>query len=389
MELQKKFGSYYKISKHCKTSPAFKYFSAREVKLPNGSSFQYVSIVDIIRAITSDPSFVIQDSASSDFIIRDVKDGSVYKTNTFFMENPTALTIIIYSDALQITNPLGASKGKFKIVNIYFTLAEIQKHLRAKTENFFITLSVKESDLKYFRNEVYAPLIADLKVLETEGILLPDGQVKKAGILFHLGDNLEAHKVGGFSPCFSSYEICRFCHQQHKDLPLISGVPKAAPWTKEEYNDALDGDNRHFGLVEKCLFNELQSFHAVGGFPLDFLHDFLERVCSFDALNALKALMSQGHFTLIEYNNFLLNLPLESYEVGDRPMAVQITSEKLTGKAMSISLHIKLMPFILWWLLPAKREMESCLLDIVIILNKINEYLLADSGLRRSLSGLL
>ena len=89
--------------------------------------------------------------------------------------------------------------------------------------------------------------------------------------------------------------------------------------------------------------------------------------------------MSQGHFTLIEYNNFLLNLPLESYEVGDRPMAVQITSEKLTGKAMSISLHIKLMPFILWWLLPAKREMESCLLDIVIILNKINEYLLADS----------
>jgi hypothetical protein len=156
IELQKQFGSYYKIKKHCTTSPAFKYIESKQVTLPNNSSFQYISIKEIITAIVNDPSFVLPaglQEISVEFRIRDVKDGTAYKENVFFSQNPTALTIIIYSDALELCNPLGPAKGVHKIVNIYFTLAEIEKNLRSKTENFFLTLTVKESDLKQFRKE--------------------------------------------------------------------------------------------------------------------------------------------------------------------------------------------------------------------------------------------
>jgi hypothetical protein len=61
---------------------------------------------------------------------------------------------------------------------------------------------------------VYQPFIADLRKLE-EGILFRDG-ILKAGLLVHLGDNLEAHLVSGLSQNFSRKDVCRACHIQVK-----------------------------------------------------------------------------------------------------------------------------------------------------------------------------
>jgi hypothetical protein len=192
--LQNEFGSYYKIDKHVKTSSAFKYIPPTEVKLPPNSSFQYISVIDTISAIVSDPDFKPSVPASVDGMLQDVKDGAAFRENKFFQENPSALSIMLYSDALEICNPLGARKGVHKIVNIYFTLLEINKSLRARTENFFLALMVKDADLKDNRLQVYSRLIADLKHLETHGIQLQNGTVVKAGVVAHLGDNLEAHR---------------------------------------------------------------------------------------------------------------------------------------------------------------------------------------------------
>jgi hypothetical protein len=159
----------------------------------------------------------------------------------------------------------------------------------------------------------------------------------------------------------------------------MTGIPKAASWTPAEYDESVEMNPRPFGLSGACLFNELSSFHAVGGFPLDPMHDFFERVGNYDALNALQALISLGLITMEEYNSFMADLPLVDYEVADRPPPVKPSSEKLPGKAMAVSLHIKLMPYAFWWLLDKKRDMESDILDLIFILHRINEYLLADS----------
>jgi hypothetical protein len=120
---------------------------------------------------------------------------------------------------VELANPLGASRGVHKIVNVYASLAELPKNARSKTENKFLVLSVKEKHLKKNREEVYKPLLEDLHRLEA-GVSI-NGKILKAGLLVHLGDNLEAHLVAGLSLCFSSGFVCRQCHVKHSDLPSL------------------------------------------------------------------------------------------------------------------------------------------------------------------------
>ncbi len=107
-----------------------------EVKIPVNSegvvrSFQYIPITELVTAIASEPGFnpEVQGAVNTD-LLRDIRDGEAYRNNPFFRDNPGALGIILYSDEVEICNPLGASKGVHKVLNIYMTLAEIPKHDR-------------------------------------------------------------------------------------------------------------------------------------------------------------------------------------------------------------------------------------------------------------------
>jgi hypothetical protein len=219
-ELHKDFGSYYFLDKFLKRSPAFKFLEPTEIRLGGEKkcTFQYISIVDTISTIIQDPDF-IPEKPLEDGVLHGVKDCSVYAENKFFQENKDAFTIEIYSDAVELSNPLGASRGKHKIVNVYFSLAELPKGIRSKAENKFLVLSVKNTHLKTYRQEIYNPLLEDLKKLEA-GVTV-NGKLVKAGLLCHLGDNLEAHVVAGMTQSFSSGYICRQCHIQHADLQNI------------------------------------------------------------------------------------------------------------------------------------------------------------------------
>jgi hypothetical protein len=385
VELQKEFSSYYKIDKFVRTEPAFKFQEITEHKVqvaPSDGSeedmsfkFVYVSVADTLASIVAEPEFK-PEMQSQDGLLRDVKDGLVYKNNEFFQKNPDAYSLMFYSDALELNNPLGARKGVNKIVNIYWTFAEIPKYLRSRTENWFLALSVKEHDLKLDRNAVYKPLIEDLLRLE-KGIPFGEGKTLKAGLLCHIGDNLESHTVGGFSACFSSKDVCRLCHLQYKDLQTITGVPKAPAWTQEEYDEIVQGSGESgFGLKDACVFNVLESFHAVGQFPMDPLHDFLEKVAACDGHALIMSLSKIGKFTLEQYNLMLINISLEDYESGDRPLPISSTSDRLTGKALSIAAHIRWMPFLVSYLVD--EDFESELLELLFLLSKLNEYMLAD-----------
>jgi hypothetical protein len=385
LELQKEFCSYYKIDQCVRNEPAFKFqeLSEHKVDVPPGAcsdqnksfKFVYVSVSETLSKIVAEPGLLPEDQ-SQDGLLRDVKDGSVYKSNAFFQMNPDACTLMFYSDAVELNNPLGAKKGVYKIVNVYWTLAEIPKHLRSRTENWFLALSVKEHDLKLDREAVYKPLIEDLLRLE-QGIPCGEGKTLRAGLLCHIGDNLESHTVGGFSACFSSGDICRLCHLQYKDLQTITGIPKAPAWTREEYDSIVKGSSESsFGLNDACVFNVLQAFHAVGQFPMDPLHDFLEKVAACDGYAVLISLSKMGQFSIEEYNSLLGNITLEGYESSDRPLPISKTADRLSGKALSVASHIRWMPFLLSYLID--QDFESDVLDFLFLLSKLNEYMMAD-----------
>ena len=379
LELQSEFSSYYKIDKFVRNDPAFKYVEpvAHKIVLPPTSNSDEpkevnwisVSVSETLSCVTADPGFQPD--------VRDVKDGRVYKSHPFFKKHSDAYTLLLYSDSIELANPLGAKKGTYKLVNVYWTFAEIPKYLRSRSENWFLALSVKENDLKLAREEVYKPLLEDLCCLE-KGIVGSDGKLLRAGLLCHIGDNLESHLVGGFNTCFSSKDICRICHCQYSDLPTITGIPKAPAWTQEEYDKIFEGDREtDFGLKERCVFNDLESFHAVGQFPLDPMHDFLEKVAASDAHDIIESLAATGKLSVPAYNDLLANLRLEDYESSDRPLPISLKSKQLGGKAMSIAVHVRLMPFLVSRIV--EDDADPDLLDLLFMLSKLNEYMLADS----------
>jgi hypothetical protein len=387
VKLQENFSSYYKINKETENSPH--YIAPIQFKLPRNAGgkecpFQYVPIIETVSAIVNDPDFdKLHQDPTPDGYLYDFKDGSAWKKNQFFIDNPDALTGQLYSDAVELDNPLGASKGTHKALNVYFSLVDIPKPLRSKTENIFLVLTALEKDLKENKEENYArffkPLVDDLKKLES-GVQI-GGKTIKMGLICYSADNLEASVVGGFSQCYSSNDVCRICHQQFKELQEITGIPKVDRWTKEEYDRAVanmqPGERGSFGLNSGCIFNVLQSFHCVGGIPTDVMHDFCEKVAAFDAMSILKVLVSSGLFTFEEYNQVLRDVKLGDYEAADRPKIVNPKSPAIPGKAMAVALHLRLMPFFLWRLL-REDVPDSAAIDLLVVLARILEYIMAD-----------
>ena len=90
-------------------------------------------------------------------------------------------------------------------------------------------------------------------------------------------------------------------------------------------------------------------------------------------------MIKQGKFTLDEYNAMMRDVRLKGHEVRDRPRKVKPKCEKLPGKALSVSLHIRLMPYVIWRLMGEPEETEENeLLELLLILHAFNEFLHAD-----------
>ncbi len=128
------FSTVYKRKKFVKNSK--NYIPPREVKLPPDNSgtkrtFQYIPVTDLVKAIAGDPGFKQElDFPKQREMLYDFKDGAFWKNNDFFRNNPEALAMIFYSDELEVCNPLGAARGRQKVLNLYMSLAEISKPLR-------------------------------------------------------------------------------------------------------------------------------------------------------------------------------------------------------------------------------------------------------------------
>ena len=292
--------------------------------------YHYVSIVDTFRNLIQDPSFLKmvelnQLNTKTTNAISDLKDGSCYANNKFFQQNQGAYAGILYSDAVEIKNPLGSAKGSYKIVQIFYSLCEVDKSQRSKIDRFQLVMVFREKLLKkYSLQKLLKPLIDDIHQLEAGiEIYSPSTRIAKFGILCYVADNLEACSIGGFSMNFSSKDVCRVCHAQYEDLEQDESCHYSL-WTIAEYDsicrnnnlDVADNDteltavvyeDQFFednlqlesqqdhssseddegddgpefasgskGIRYRCPLNSLQSFHCVESLPLDLMHDLFE-----------------------------------------------------------------------------------------------------------------
>jgi hypothetical protein len=159
-------------------------------------------------------------------------------------------------------------------------------------------------------------------------------------------------------------------------------MPTAEKWTASEYDRICDGIEsglsceETFGVRERCIFNSLDAFHCIDSFPFDAMHDWLEKQAPSDAQSIILALLKKGEFSLEKYNNLLRCLKFQSYESSDRPLPIKASSEKLCGKALSIGLHVKVMPLLVSQILG--EDYEDDLIDFLLLLHHINEFIMSE-----------
>ena len=116
-------------------------------------------------------------------------------------------------------NPIGASKGKFKVVGMYMMLANLPPYLRTKLENIkLVFLCYHKHIQKFGWSEILKVLMKDLMILENEGISF-EFLTYKGSVLVVTGDNLGNHEISGFSENFSTVDyFCRYCEEITEDL---------------------------------------------------------------------------------------------------------------------------------------------------------------------------
>ena len=103
------------------------------------------------------------------------------------------MTLLLYSDGVELVNPLGAGRGKHKVIQIFLTFGEIPKYQRSKIDRIQLIAVLKEKLVKRFGfQKIYRRIVEDLKHLE-KGISVsyPVERVIKCGVLLHPADNLE------------------------------------------------------------------------------------------------------------------------------------------------------------------------------------------------------
>ena len=142
LKLKEEFTSVYKIQNVVKKDLAFKYVPPQEKTTtgfpkmhpnqPITIKYQFVPISETLKQLLSDPGFRLETSKTTaeEGFLKDVKDGRSYMENSYFQQNKEAFTLILVSDDFEISNPLGARKGCYKVNNLYWTIAEIPKHQR-------------------------------------------------------------------------------------------------------------------------------------------------------------------------------------------------------------------------------------------------------------------
>ena len=411
----------------------FKYLHPEEIIL-NKKEFSkgekkdvvhYVDIKESLRCLLEDKNVIDALEKGKKHTIRepnmisDFLDGSAFKSNTFFLNHPDAYAAQFYSDAVELTNPLSASKGKHKINQVYYTLCQFPKHQRSQIDRMQTVMVFKDNLIKkYGLKVIFHRLIEDLKILEKGFVInVPIEHEIRMGLLAYSGDNLEIHNIGGFSCCFSSRDICRICHASYKDLETrihdYTDYGPHAYWSEKEYDDIVGNDplvaenmeidaetetdleehlfdesnisygdddveNLEFGLRTRCPFNDLQSFHATRSFPGDVMHDWFEGACSQDLYGSLKIwIKKKSLFDVETYNKRLRNFLYSPEDGADKPQELpkNLKGIKLPGKAVSIWVHIRIFPLLIEEFI---QDNEDEILQFVLLIVDITNRLMAN-----------
>lgn len=211
---------------------------------------------------------------------------------------------MFYTDEIEVVNPLGAKRGKHKLLAVYCSLLNLHVKHRSKLESIYLILLVRYVYVKkYGLSNVLQPLLEDLNKLYAEGHTIGlEGQETRATVIVFgfCGDNLSLNRLGGFTYCFSRGRVCRFCMVSVKHLPEKTCEIMCQPRILRSHQSHLEAiavnpaNRTLYGVNEVSPLLQLPYFDITRQLPPDIMHDILEGGIDCILRHVLKSLLSSG-----------------------------------------------------------------------------------------------
>lgn len=335
-ETFKKFETVHKINNEFQSQKNFISPVQMSVGLgPEDKKCIYVPILDNLKSLLAHEdvlSYMTSNNTNeSPYVVENFASSIKYKSSDFFSQG-NKIQILLYIDDFTLTNPLGTSSKKHKICAVYYSLGNIPHHLRSKLYCIQLALLCPSYIFKKVGYaQVLKQLIDDIKILETDGILV---STDKGRHLFHgsvshlIADNLAAHEVCGLNACFSSSRICRFCNATSDTACLHIDENMFIKKTPEVYNSQIANLSQYphlkkvYGINTTSILNDLNYFHICWNCPSDIAHDLFEGVCLDLIKIVVKNCILQKYFDLEYLNNRITSFSYHGIHKTNKPSIV-------------------------------------------------------------------
>lgn len=296
------------------------------------------------------------DRASEPGIYNDICDGSVVRESHFFQKYKDALQFILYLDECYL-------KDRTEYMMIYCTLGNFPTYTRCQLHNILPMAAIPTKLIKSAGDGVLQPILSQFIPFASDGVdikIYNNGYRRFRGqVVVALLDHKAAHELGGFSTSFSNMKrFCRHCFLHRNDIGSTDQTKfiLRTPEIHDRIVEAIEGGcnveglKSMYGVQKYSVLSDVPFFHVITKLPPDLMHTEFEGELKRELCFLLRHGVSDGWFTIDQFNNALMTwrqlLDLKSFvppDVSDKFYNNPSSNELTAGQVYSLS---TLMPFI-------------------------------------------
>lgn len=355
--------------------------------------FHYVPLIRSLEQFLSHPRILslvqMGPQRCKEGFFYDIVDGAILKSHPLFSQQPNALQIVLYTDEIEICNPIGSFASKNKLLTVYYTLGNINPKYRSKLASIRLLAIARSADLRHSGVDVILNRIKEDMDALYSGVKIQtvNGEKTIYGAMVSLcGDTLAQHELAGFKEGVGfAYSKCRHCECSFEDMQSYFSEDLYTKRTLENHirqcdeiekakTDLLHNSLRTtYGINRRSKLVEFPAFDIIQQTPQDIMHVILEGIAPLEIKCVLNHLVQSGQIDLDSVNSAILGFPYSPIDVRDRPSPISIntimsTDSKLKQSSGQMLVLLRILPFVLENLeVGAYRQLIIELIEIVQI----------------------
>ena len=306
-----------------------------------------------------------------DGVMYDFCDGSFQEQLPLFQRNPSAIQIVLYTDEIELVNPIGAHVKKHKVTMFYYLLANIPPQFRSKLSGIYLVGMAKHLDMKYFGpGKLLSDFMSTVSNLSQGGIEMQIHGFNhniEGNVIAIPADTPAANWLGGFKEGVSfAYKGCRTCDLTSEEMKHKFKLADMRLRDQEEHQERCSDLrslsktakvfwSKKWGINKESCLSEIPMFPYISVLLHDPMHVLLEGLIPLELqLFLFHAIKVQKYFTLEWLNKELFKFPY-TYLEASKPECIQkndIIDSKLKQTSAAMLTLISILPIIIGEAIP-------------------------------------